>query len=325
VNEAKVQENQVDEPARFQILALDGGGAKALFTAHVLARLEVDLGTSIRDSFDLIAGTSAGGIIALALGAGIPPAEIVARYSDLVATVFPRKRRLPTNLPRRLLGPTYDPEALRSGLADLFGETKLGDSTRKLVIPSWDAQNGGVHLFKTPHHPDLTRDWRLPMVDVAMATSAAPTYFPAAQVDGQRFIDGGIWANNPSVVAIAEAVSMLGVPLTSIKLLNVGTTDHLRSNSKRLDRGGLLAWAPHVVSLVLSAGSKGGQGTARHLVGDDNYSHFDAIVEGGAFSIDKANVDDIAGVAAAASKKLSPLYKKRFLDHTAQPFTSTLP
>ena len=78
---------------RFQILALDGGGAKALFSAHVLARLEADLGIRIADAFDLITGTSAGGIIALALGAGLRPAEIVAQYECLVATVFPRGRR----------------------------------------------------------------------------------------------------------------------------------------------------------------------------------------------------------------------------------------
>lgn len=75
---------------RFQILALDGGGVKALFTAHVLARIEDDLGVTVADSFDLIAGTSAGGILALALGAGLRPAEIVEHYERLAATVFPR-------------------------------------------------------------------------------------------------------------------------------------------------------------------------------------------------------------------------------------------
>ena len=81
---------------------------------------------------------------------------------------------------------------------------------KRLVIPAWDVQRGAVHIFKTPHHMRLARDWRIPMVDIAMATSAAPLYFPAARVDGHRLIDGGVWANNPSVVAIAEAVSMLG-------------------------------------------------------------------------------------------------------------------
>lgn len=211
--------DQVPEAASepFQILALDGGGAKALFTAHVLARLEQDLGVSISESFDLIAGTSAGGIVALALGAGLAPAQIVEHYEELVSTVFPAARRRLWRRTRQLTSPIYDDDALRTALTNVLGGQTLGDSTKRLVIPAWDVQRGAVHIFKTPHNPRLTRDWRIPMVDIAMATSAAPLYFPAARVDGHRLIDGGVWANNPSVVAIAEAVSMLNQTLSSIR------------------------------------------------------------------------------------------------------------
>ena len=304
------------------MLALDGGGAKALFTAHVLARLEADLGIVVRDSFDLIAGTSAGGIIALALGAGIRPALIVERYEDLVRTVFPRSRQSWWNLPRRLARPAYDGDALRLALTEVFGDRVLGDSTKRLVIPAWDAQQGSIHLFKTYHHPDLRRDWRIPMVDVAMATSAAPSFFPAAMVDGQKFIDGGIWANNPSVVAIAEAIRMLDVSLPAIRVLNVGTTDHSLAIDKRLQNGGAITWAPSVVPLVLGAGSRGGQGLAHHLVGKDHYSRFDAMVPTGLYSIDRVDAKDIAGHAAAASRALSPVYSQRFSDHIASAFVA---
>jgi len=239
--------------SRFQILALDGGGAKALFTAHLLARLEEDLGVSIRDSFDLIAGTSAGGIVALALGAGLPPSEIIDHYTVLVGTVFPSSRRRWWRRPRQLTAPIYDADALRTALAGVLGDRMLGDSTKRLIIPSWDVQKGGVHIFKTPHHSRLRRDWRIPMVDVALATAATPIYFPAAKVDGLRLIDGGVWANNPSVVAITEAVSTLGVRLEAIRVLNVGTIDQLTNHAKRLDTGGLpgprqdhcLCWVRH--------------------------------------------------------------------------------
>ncbi|WP_104190538.1 CBASS cGAMP-activated phospholipase [Cryobacterium sp. Y82] len=306
---------------RFQVLALDGGGAKALFTAHVLARLEADLDVNICDSFDLIAGTSAGGIIALALGAGIRPAEIADRYTELVTKVFPQARRGLWNASRRLVRPTYESAALRAALVDLFGARKLGDSTKRLVIPAWDAQNGAVHLFKTFHHPELRRDWRIPMVDIALATSAAPTYFSVAKVDGQRFIDGGIWANNPSVVAITEAVRTMNMPLSSVRVLNVGTTDQHLTNTRQMDNGGILTWAPHAISLVLTAGSRGGQGIAQQLVGKNNYSRFDAMVPGGMYSLDKADAEDIAGHAASASRGLSPVYTKRFASHLAPVFT----
>lgn len=310
--------------APFQILALDGGGAKALFTAHVLARLEQDLGASIRESFDLIAGTSAGGIVALALGAGLTPAEIVEHYEELVNTVFPAARRRPWRRPRQLTAPIYDHHALRTALTNVLGERTLGNSTKRLVIPAWDVQRGSVHIFKTPHNPRLTRDWRIPMVDIAMATSAAPLYFPAARVDGHRLIDGGVWANNPSVVAIAEAVSMLNQPLSSIKVLNVGTIDQLMNHPKRLDRGGLLNWAKPIAPLILNAGSRGGQGIAEHLIGKDAYTRFDARVPGDLYALDSADPSDMAGLAASVSRELSPLYTEKFASHRAAEYTPSI-
>lgn len=306
---------------RFQILALDGGGAKALFTAHVLARLEQDLGVRISDSFDLIAGTSAGGIVALGLGAGLRPSEIVSHYEELVEKVFPAYRRRAWRRLRQLRSPIYDAEALRQALVGVLGTRLLGDSTKRLVIPAWDVQRGAVHVFKTPHHTRLTRDWRIPMVDVAMATSAAPLYFPAAHVDGHRLIDGGVWANNPSVVAIAEAVSMLDVSLDAITVLNVGTIDQLSDHAKRLDRGGLVHWAKPIAPLILRASSRGGKGLAEHLVGKLNYIRFDAMVPGGLYALDSADPKDVAGLAASVSRELSPTYTAKFANHHAPAYT----
>ncbi|MBW9093054.1 patatin-like phospholipase family protein [Microbacterium jejuense] len=305
---------------RFQILALDGGGAKALFTAHVLARLEEDLGVRIQDCFDLVAGTSAGGIVALALGAGLRPAEIVEHYQQLIATVFPASRRTWRSRLAQLNSPIYDADVLRTALQDVLGAELLGQSTMRLVIPSWDVQARGVHIFKTPHHARLRRDWRIPMVDVALATSAAPLYFPAAAVDGHRLIDGGVWANNPSVVAIAEALSMLDVPLSAIRVLNIGTIDQLSYHPRRRDRGGLLQWMKPIAPLILDAGSRGGQGLAEHLVGKDNFIRFDALVPGGLYSLDAADPADVAGLAAAVSRNLSPLFTERFGGHSAEPY-----
>lgn len=306
---------------QFQILALDGGGAKALFTAHVLARLEQDLGVKIKNSFDLIAGTSAGGIIALALGAGLAPSEIAERYEELINIVFPASRRRPWRCLRQLTAPIYDGDPLRIALKNVLGERQLGDSTKRLVIPAWDVQRSAVHIFKTPHHKRFTRDWRIPMVDIAMATSAAPLYFPAARVDGHRLIDGGVWANNPSLVAIAEAVSVLNVPLSSIKVLNVGTIDQLTNHPKRLDRGGLCNWAKPIVPLILSAGSRGGQGIAEHLIGKGAYTRFDARVPGDLYKLDSADPEDMTGLAASVSRELSPIYAEQFASHSSAKYT----
>jgi predicted acylesterase/phospholipase RssA len=97
----------------------------------------------------------------------------------------------------------------------------LGDSICRLVIPSFDANRANAYLYKTAHHPRLRTDYHVPVWEVAMATAAAPTYFPSYTSDNKiRFIDGGIWANNPTMVALVEAISLLGIQLNDIYLLS---------------------------------------------------------------------------------------------------------
>jgi patatin-like phospholipase/acyl hydrolase len=309
------------DQACFQILALDGGGAKALFTAHVLARLEEDLAVSVPNAFDLIAGTSAGGIVALGLGAGLTPRDLVAHFEELAETVFPRARRRLWRRARQFTSPLYDAKRLRTVLTDVLGSRKLGESSKRLVVPAWDVGRRSVHVFKTPHHERLRRDWRIPMVDVAMATSAAPTFFPAARVDGHRLIDGGVWANNPSVIAVAEAVSMLNVPLSAVRVLNVGTTESVSHHPKRRDAGGLIQWASSIGPTLVEASSRGGQGAAEHLVSRKNFRRFDAVVPGGLYQLDSVNSADIAGLAASVSRELSPIYTEIFAGHDAPKFS----
>ena len=150
--------------APLQVLALDGGGLRGIFTAATLAAWEEDFGTSIADHFDLIVGTSTGGVIALALGLGVSPAEILSIYVDHGDRIFPPARRTRRGLWRRLRRPRYSAIDLRSVLQDCFGDQILGDSRVRLAIPSYDLAADHVHLFRTPHHPDLRRDWRVPVV-----------------------------------------------------------------------------------------------------------------------------------------------------------------
>jgi uncharacterized protein len=308
--------------SRFQILALDGGGVKALFTAHVLARLENDLDISIRDHFDLIAGTSAGGIIALALGFEIPPAQIVEEFERLMARVFPRSRRLN---PSRLFRAAYPAGPLREALAGIFGDRLLGDSKKRLLIPSWDVQMSEVRLFKTPHDEQLRRDWKVSAVDVALATSAAPAFFPIAIVEDQRLIDGGVWANNPSVIAIAEAVHFLDAPVEDIHVLNVGTTQSIRKHPRYLDHGGLAPWARRAAPLVVEAASRGTAGTADHLLGQSRFVRFDAQVPAGLFALDKARPPELAGAASSAARRLQPTFEAHFRHHQARTYTPLYP
>jgi patatin-like phospholipase/acyl hydrolase len=308
----------------FQILALDGGGAKALFTAHVLAHIEDDLGVNVTDHFDLIAGTSAGGIVALGLGAGLSPAQIAEHFSELVDMVFPKARQRRARA-SRLTSPAYDSDTLREALTNVLGTKTINDSNKRLLIPSWDMQTGEVHVFKTRHHDRLVRDSKLPMVDVALATSAAPTYFRAARVNHVPLIDGGVWANNPSVIAIAEAVSMLAVPLKAIRVLNISTMSPFADHKDRLATGGLLRWGTKAASVILNANTDGAIGTAVHFIGEDDFFRWDEPVPPKKFALDRIDSRAVQGYAAAASRKRSTEFTAHFAAHKAAPFTPLPP
>jgi patatin-like phospholipase/acyl hydrolase len=161
------------------------------------------------------------------------------------------------------------------------------------------------------------------MVDVALATSAAPTFLPVARVAGGRLIDGGVWANNPSVVAIAEATSMLGVPLESVHVLNIGTTEALTRYADRLDKGGVAQWSTKATSVVLAAGSQGARGTAEHLLGQQRYERFDADVPAGEFKLDKVDSAELRGWASSRSRDLSPIFTQGFQPHRAGEYEPT--
>ena len=154
-----------------------------------------------------------------------------------------------------MLTAKYRPGPLRAALTEAFGERTFGESTKRLVITSYNLGMDDVYLFRTTHHPRLRRDWREGAVDVAMATSAAPTYLPGYPLSGTRLVDGGLWANNPSMVAVVEAVGTCGIPLENVRVFSLGTTVEIRHRSRRPDRGGLVAWAGAAVDVILRAQS----------------------------------------------------------------------
>ena len=304
----------------FSILALDGGGIRGIFSAAVLAFFEEDLGIRIPDHFDLIVGTSTGAIIALGLGAGMRPAEIVELYAHRKDEIFPPARRRAPGKARSLLRSKYRPDGLEAALRTAFGDRLLCESGVPLVIPSFDLGRRGVHVFKTPHHERLRRDWRVSMVDVALAASAAPTFFPAHTLPDEhvRLIDGGVWANNPSTVAVTEAVSLFGQPLDNIKLLNIGTITSNAVRARHLDTGGLFSWirSPNVVDVLMAGQAVGAFNQAAHLVGTHNAFRLDVFAPDYLVRLDDADPRELIAAAAADSRHFSPTFGKHFARHT---------
>ena len=307
-----------DHP-RFQILSLDGGGIKGLYSAAVLAKIEDDLRITVADHFDLIVGTSTGGIIALGLGVGFRPRDIVDFYVSQGPTIFPHKpwyKWLDGFWSRK-----YSHEPLKKALQGCFEERRLADCRKRLVIPSYNLDKDEVYLFKTPHHSRLTRDWKEPLWKVALATSAAPTFFPACRdVDCIRLIDGGVWANNPTMVGIVEAVSMLGVPLDAISVLSLGTTNPVMHKPNTLDEGGLWQWTKTAIDVALRGQSHGVQGQAKHLLGRERAIRIDPVVPDGLFALDKLSEERLLSEAAHASRHFSPTFADKFQPHIAVPF-----
>jgi len=296
---------------RFQILALDGGGYKGMFSAAVLAKLEEDLGTSVVEHFDLVAGTSTGGIIALGLGAGLTPLEMVQFYVDHGARIFGQRR---LRAPRQLFRSKYSAAPLAAALEEVFGERLFGSSRVPLVIPSYDLRGDKTYLFRTDHAAHLTRDWRERMVDVALATAAAPTYLPAHALRGMRYVDG-IWANNPSLVALVEAVRFLGAELEDIQIFSLGTTSEVKARPTSLDHGGFLPWTSQAADIIMRGQAMGASNAAMNLVGENHWLRCNPPTPEGLLKLDGLSTDELLGRAEDESRRISPNFKTMFTEH----------
>ena len=231
----------------FKILSIDGGGIKGIFPARVLAELEERYleGRAIAEQFDLITGTSTGGIIALALSIGIPAREIANLYIERGNEIFPQYPRTMQGWLRRhwhgarsFLYQRYDRTALVAILEETFGERLLGEAKARLCIPSADGRHGDVYIFKTPHHPDYKKDRLERMTTVACATSAAPTFFRPLESDGYRFVDGGLWANNPIMIGLVDALSCFDLDRHQVRILSLGCGDESYAVGDRMMRFG---------------------------------------------------------------------------------------
>lgn len=301
----------------FRILSIDGGGIKGAFPAAFLCALQERLSLSIADHFDLIAGTSTGGIIALGLGLGLSPLEILRFYTASGTTIFPASQRWSTRI-KHYFKTKYSSDPLEEVLKTAFGDCLLGHSRQRLVIPSFSALTGKIYVYKTPHDLRFESDWRRSAVEVAMATSAAPSYFPPYVAPNYiAHLDGGMWANNPTGNAVAEAIGILKVNPTDIRVLSLGCT--CTAQSFVLRNAGLLGWRKKALDASFSGQSFGSMGIAALLVGHANIQRVDPTVEEGRFSLDNSSlVAELEGRARESAREELPRFRIMF-DHGSAP------
>lgn len=261
---------------KFKILSIDGGGIRGVIPCQLLARMEHDLMKSegeearLCDYFDLICGTSTGSILAIGLALGMTATELLQFYEKYGNDIFPADRRSwPKKLSNWMLGQSfYDRRLLRKSLLEAYGrcvpdgDARLANARTGLLVPAYNGETGEMYVFKTPL-PDggPCRDGEVPAMAVALASSAAPMYFRpysfAYAKKGTRekcvfkhMVDGGVVANNPAFLGLAEAVRTQGVPLKDVSLLSLGTGSVAFTVS--LNTGGL---TPHFWSDPISSES----------------------------------------------------------------------
>jgi patatin-like phospholipase/acyl hydrolase len=228
---------------RIRILSLNGGGVRGLYTISVLAEFERiladgDESYSIAEHFDLIAGTSIGGLLAIGLADGKTARELKTKVLEHATTIFPPRRSLFPKVLwdiwkgiRAILRNRYNGENIGKAVVDIVGSDRtIRDLQRRVLIPTVNITTGKPLFVKTCHNPRFTRDDRLKLVDVARATSAAPTYFEPHYIEELEayFVDGGLVANNPSYVAYHEAITDLKEEFevnsdSQVYVLNIGT------------------------------------------------------------------------------------------------------
>ncbi len=282
---------------RFRILCIDGGGIRGIFPAAVLAELEHRFtgGVPISSYFDLVAGTSTGGIIALGLGAGLLASELRDVYVERGGEVFPPLGRIGSFIrdKQHFVRYLYDRDALQTLLEHSLGVKRLGESGVRLCVPAFEGTHSEVYVYKTRHHPDFATDHLEKMVTVGLATAAAPSYFRPLEHQGFTLVDGGVWANNPIMLALVEALTSFDLSRDQIDILSLGCGDDRYTVSRaQVTRGGLWHWR-NVIEAAMRLQSLSATNQARLLLGPPSVTRVDAPL-----FIPKIRMDDYARAVA---------------------------
>lgn len=283
----------------FRILTVDGGGIRGLIPALVLAEIEARLGREtgeearISDYFQLLSGTSTGGLIALSLTAPDPDrpgrplvsaAELASLYLEDGPGIFRRSLRQRLRTLWGLTGPKYTLDPLERAVRRRLGDGLLAEALREVVVASYDMTGREPYFFKRWRAREPAESVgaeverrNVPFVDAALATSAAPTYFPSHELSGRALVDGGVFAANPVIAAIAEALKRTDEPAAlstdDLLVVSIGTGMHEEGFSQGAVSGwGTLGWilpkrgGPPLLGAVLDGASDGADHWAHMLL-----------------------------------------------------------
>lgn len=233
---------------KIRVLSLDGGGVRGYLSAKILFNIETILNNennediNIGQRFDLIVGTSTGGIIACALSIGKSAKEIFELYETLIPKIF-------TPISKGYLENKYSNKILKEELTNILGDKELKDVITKLCITSVDVENSSPRFHKSDYFDRNAPRQDEKLIDLALATSAAPTYFPLINTKhSTNLTDGGIVANNPSLVGLIDAMQLTDNKTENISLVSIGTGEqcHMPYDIEDLRNGGKQSWIVNI-------------------------------------------------------------------------------
>jgi uncharacterized protein len=261
-------------PERVNVLSIDGGGIRGVIPALVLAEFERRTKKPAAELFDLIAGTSTGGILACALAKpdALSAERLVDLYQQEGPKIFSQDVWQRIHSVGGLVDEKYDDDGLEDALGRYLGDARLRDTVTDVLIPSYDTERRRPEFFKSARaREDSSRDFALRAV--ARATSSAPTYFEPALIGDRPLIDGGVFAVNPGMCAVAEV--MRYQPGAEIVLVSLGTGQLTRPFPYEEVRDwGLVEWARPVIDVVFDGASDVVDYQLTQLLGEPRFFRF---------------------------------------------------
>lgn len=255
---------------KFKILSIDGGGARGIIPAYILKRIadefEID---NFYEEFDLIVGTSTGSIIAAGLALGEPIEKIHDLYLNEAENIFSIKNGIYGGI---VLKPRYRKDILVELLKRVFKDKKMKDSKTRLMIPATDLTNGNVYIHKSNYDEKFVRDKNTLVYKAVLSSCSAPIYFKPEKVNESYLLaDGGLWANNPSLLAYTEGISKLGIDHENINILSLGTGIGKKYYDIDQKSWGALNLKKKLIDLVFNLQSINNDNICSHLLGDEQY------------------------------------------------------
>jgi uncharacterized protein len=224
-----------------------------------------------------------------------------------------------------LFGPKYTSDALRKAVEGVVGGATLAQARTRLVIPTYDAIRGRLYVFKTPHaDPPDTRDADKRAADVALATSAAPTYVPAHAVPERgAFVDGGVWANCPAMIGLVEAIEFCKRPMAEVAVLSVSTTSYPFRLGEKQQRGGLFGWGPKIIETFMFGQVQNAVAQATSLL-RDRFHRVDYDTEPNLYKMDDVRIVEeliAVGIGIGQDRTHTDAFRRLFLRPAGKPPT----